>query len=317
MATQVPDNLVLGQTHDSMPFQLVVLPGHTKQTLLKQNLFSQTSLIMFKLGVPVATHSCPPPALSSVHYTNCNLIKLLSFFLSDKCELRAGSDEKNTAPPRRGSNSSLPTSEDPYLIGKKCTKTLWVSKAIAAHEKQHIMQEEAQTCVSWWRKTPRPKRVCILAIDASIVDCVCLSLKHLIVLPFMHSLSLQAFVKKKRKEKCDKWILVLHRHESAVYRLPRSTATSIHPSLQHAKVTLLEISPCLCPILKRSGVAYSLFFVAYAILATVTALPYRRRKATTFPYKCTKSLFFWTQSRLWQPLPKNTDTKRAVSLNTW
>ena len=30
------------------------------------------------------------------------------FFLSDKCELTAGSDEKKTAQPRRGSNSGLP-----------------------------------------------------------------------------------------------------------------------------------------------------------------------------------------------------------------
>ena len=29
-------------------------------------------------------------------------------FLSDKCELTAGSDEKHTAQPRRGSNSGLP-----------------------------------------------------------------------------------------------------------------------------------------------------------------------------------------------------------------
>ena len=30
------------------------------------------------------------------------------FFPSDKCELKAGSDEKNTAQPRPGSNSGLP-----------------------------------------------------------------------------------------------------------------------------------------------------------------------------------------------------------------
>ena len=45
--------------------------------------------------------------------------------------------------------------------------------------------------------------------------------------------------------------------------LPRSTATSIHPFVQYAKVTLLEISPCQCPIVKRSGVAYS---CSYALL---------------------------------------------------
>ena len=45
--------------------------------------------------------------------------------------------------------------------------------------------------------------------------------------------------------------------------LPRSTATSIHPFVQYAKVTLLEISPCQCPTVKRPGVAYS---CAYALL---------------------------------------------------
>ena len=39
--------------------------------------------------------------------------------------------------------------------------------------------------------------------------------------------------------------------------LPRSATTSIHPFVQYAKVTLLEISPCQCSIVKRSGVAYS------------------------------------------------------------
>ena len=45
--------------------------------------------------------------------------------------------------------------------------------------------------------------------------------------------------------------------------LPRSTATSIHPFVQYAKVTLLEISPCQCPTVKISGVAYS---CSYALL---------------------------------------------------
>ena len=63
MATQVPQNFALGQMHHSMSFQLVVVLGHTKQTLLKQCLVSQTALIICKLGVPVATHSCPPSAV--------------------------------------------------------------------------------------------------------------------------------------------------------------------------------------------------------------------------------------------------------------
>ena len=47
-------------------------------------------------------------------------------------------------------------------------------------------------------------------------------------------------------------------------RSTRSTATSIHPFVQYAKVTLLEISPCQGPTVKRSGVAYS---CSYALLA--------------------------------------------------
>ena len=64
------DHFVLGQMHHSMSFQLIVVPDHTKQTLLKQCFASQTSLIMSNLGVPVATHSCPSPALLSAHYAN-------------------------------------------------------------------------------------------------------------------------------------------------------------------------------------------------------------------------------------------------------
>ena len=47
---------------------------------------------------------------------------------------------------------------------------------------------------------------------------------------------------------------------------PRSTATSIHPFVQYAKVTLLEISPCQCPIVKRSGVAYSCSYVLLMVV---------------------------------------------------
>ena len=44
----------------------------------------------------------------------------------------------------------------------------------------------------------------------------------------------------------------MHRHES-ISGLPRSTATTIHPFAQYAKVTLLEILPCQCRIVERSG----------------------------------------------------------------
>ena len=74
-------------------------------------------------------------------------------------------------------------------------------ETIATHEKQLIMQEEAQTCASWWRKTPRPKRVRFLAIDASIVDCLSLPLKHLTFLPFMHPRCEFSWRKKKKERK--------------------------------------------------------------------------------------------------------------------
>ena len=52
--------------------------------------------------------------------------------------------------------------------------------------------------------------------------------------------------------------------------LPRSTTTSIHPFVQYAKVTLLEISPWQCPIVKRSGVAYSCSYELLLSLVTRT-----------------------------------------------
>ena len=61
--------LQLGQMHHSMSFQLIVVPDHAKQTLLKQCL-KRPWLKLFQFGVPAATYSCPPPVLSSAHYTN-------------------------------------------------------------------------------------------------------------------------------------------------------------------------------------------------------------------------------------------------------
>ena len=52
-------------------------------------------------------------------------------------------------------------------------------------------------------------------------------------------------------------------HRRTISSLPRSTTTPIHHFVQYAKVTLLEISPCQGPIVKRSGVAYS---CSYALL---------------------------------------------------
>ena len=55
--------------------------------------------------------------------------------------------------------------EGTYLV-KNVRARFEYRKTIAAHEKQVIMQEKSQPCASWWRKTPRPKRVRFLAIDS-------------------------------------------------------------------------------------------------------------------------------------------------------
>ena len=94
MATQVPENVVLGQMHHSLSFQLVVVPGHTKQTLLKQCLVSQTSLIISKLGVPVATHKSPqtapnPPTLYPLNSLHPLLFLPLSSSLEHASKLHS------------------------------------------------------------------------------------------------------------------------------------------------------------------------------------------------------------------------------------
>ena len=55
-------------------------------------------------------------------------------------------------------------------------------------------------------------------------------------------------------------------------------STKIHPFVQYAKVTLLEISPCQCPIVKRLGVAYS---CSYALLAASNDACRRKRVQST------------------------------------
>ena len=50
-----------------------------------------------------------------------------------------------------------------------------------------------------WKSSIRPKRVRFLAINASIVDCVCLPLKNLTFLPLMHPLCEFSSRKKERK----------------------------------------------------------------------------------------------------------------------
>ena len=58
MATQVPENFVLGaKLHHSRVVQHVEVPGLTRQTLLKQCLVSQTSLIFSKLGQCACGHT--------------------------------------------------------------------------------------------------------------------------------------------------------------------------------------------------------------------------------------------------------------------
>ena len=61
MATQFPENFVWGKYTTACCSGLVVVPCHTKQTLLDLQHVSHTFFIISKLDVPVATHSCPPP----------------------------------------------------------------------------------------------------------------------------------------------------------------------------------------------------------------------------------------------------------------
>ena len=88
--------------------------------------------------------------------------------------------------------------EGTYLV-KNVRARFEYRKTIAAHEKQVIMQEKAQRCASLWRKTLRPKRVRFLAIDAPIVDYVCLPLYHLTFLGSYQPLCEFSWRKKKEK----------------------------------------------------------------------------------------------------------------------
>ena len=88
--------------------------------------------------------------------------------------------------------------EGTYLV-KNVRARFEYRKTIAAHEKQVIMQEKAQPCASLWRKTLRPKRVRFLAIDAPIVDYVCLPLYHLTFLGSYQPLCEFSWRKKKEK----------------------------------------------------------------------------------------------------------------------
>ena len=108
--------------------------------------------------------------------------------------------------------------EGTYLV-KNVRARFEYRKTIAAHEKQVIMQEKAQPCASLWRKTLRPNRVRFLAIDAPIVDYVCLPLYHLTFLPLCNLSA--SFREEKRKKKRDKRVQVSSINswrESAVYR---------------------------------------------------------------------------------------------------
>ena len=163
-------------------------------------------------------------------------------------------------------------------------------KTIAAHEKQVIRQEEAQTCASWWRKTRGPQ--------ASQFSCNWRSHRWLseshfksTSLSYPYAPFLQVFVKKKeRKSAINGFRLCINKLLTWVSGLPRSTVTSIHPFVQYAKVTLLEISPCQCPTVKRSGVAYS----------------------------CSYALLVWRVQRLWQiartpAFPREMPTNRLAT----
>ena len=151
--------------------------------------------------------------------------------------------------------------EGTYLV-KNVRARFEYRKTIAAHEKQVIMQEKTQPCASLWRKTLRPKRVRFLAIDAPIVDYVCLPLYHLTFFGSYQPLCEFSWRKKKEKAR-KKGSGFTDKILTWVSGLPRSATTPIHHFVQYAKVTLLEISPCQGPTVKRSGVAYS---CSYALL---------------------------------------------------
>ena len=68
-----------------------------------------------------------------------------------------------------------------------------------------------------------------------------------------------------------------------IYRHSRSTATSIHPFVQYAKVTLLGISPCQGPIVKRSGVAYSCSYALLISIMSMSAASLLRSRARDCP----------------------------------
>ena len=164
--------------------------------------------------------------------------------------------------------------EGTYLV-KNVRARFEYRKTIAAHEKQVIMQEKAQPCASLWRKTLRPKRVRFLAIDAPIVDCVCLPLYHLTFFGSYQPLCEFSWRKKKEKAR-KKGSGFIDKILTWVSGLPRSTTTPIHHFVQYAKVTLLEISPCQGPTVKRSGVAYS---CSYALLILI---PLNLKKSCQF-----------------------------------
>ena len=130
----------------------------------------------------------------------------------------------------------------------------------------------ARKGTSLWRKTLHPKRVRFLAIDAPIVDYVCLPLYHLTFVPLCNFSAI--FREEKKRRSAIKGWGFIDKLLTWVSGLPRSTTTPIHHFVQYAKVTLLEISPCQCPTVKRSGVAYS---CSYALLVVVHAC-WRRYK---------------------------------------
>ena len=88
--------------------------------------------------------------------------------------------------------------EGTYLV-KKCTSTLWVSKDHRRAWKTGHNVRKGAACASLWRKTPRPKRVRFLAIDAPIVDYVCLPFYHLTFLGSFQPLCKFSWRKKKEK----------------------------------------------------------------------------------------------------------------------
>ena len=140
-----------------------------------------------------------------------------------------------------------------------------------------MMQEKALACDV--RLHAPSESVFLQSTLQSLTMCVCLY--HLTFLGSYQPLREFSWRKKKEKAR-QKGSGFIDKFLTWVSGLPRSTATPIHHFVQYAKVTLLEISPCQGPTVKRSGVAYpcsyALLVWSFSLLCSV----HKRKKKFSF-----------------------------------